>query len=84
MSKFYRTSNYKERRAFDSFEEHLQWVKNATPVNLQESEEQREKRKAKARKDYRYFVGEYFPHYATAECSDFQVRLANLILKYPI
>ncbi|MEO1254634.1 MAG: hypothetical protein AAFY41_07095 [Bacteroidota bacterium] len=84
MSKFYtKSTNYKDRKAFDSFEDHLKWVRNATPINVKESEEDREKRKRKARKDYRYFVSEFFPHYATAKCATFQVVLANLVLKYP-
>lgn len=76
-------STWRERRQFDSFEEHLQWVRNSTQVDVKETEEDRDKRKRRARKDYNYFVRTYFPHYASVDCADFHIRAANIILKYP-
>ena len=42
-----------------------------------------EARKRQAKKDYRFFVDTYFPHYATEPCADFHLEAARLLLKDP-
>lgn len=46
-----------------------------------DSPEQKAIRIAKAKKDVRYFVQEYLPHYATSESADFQIEWANMVGK---
>lgn len=73
-----------EQLSWERFNKHLAQVMSATRYDVQESEDDREQRRAKARKDYKYFVRHYFPHYATADCAWFHVRAAKLILKYKL
>jgi hypothetical protein len=76
----------KSRQADDltkRFLEKLGDVQRAAQVDHGETDEQKQARINRAKKDYRYFVKTYFPHYATEECADFHVKEANAILKDP-
>lgn len=44
-----------------------------------ESESDKNKRLARLKKDVKYFVEYYLPHYATAESADFQLKLAKQV-----
>jgi hypothetical protein len=46
-----------------------------------ETPEEQKANIARAKKDVKYCVERYFPHYATAECADFQIYWANKVLK---
>jgi hypothetical protein len=48
-----------------------------------ETPEERKQNIARAKKDIKYCVERYFPHYATAECAPFQIYWANKVLKDP-
>lgn len=63
------------------WQDRVAWVRSAK-FSQNESKEEREARKARARKDYNYFVQEYCPHIARSKNAWFHTRAANLILKY--
>lgn len=42
----------------------------------------REERKARARRDFAYFAQTYFPHICTSPCAAFHIEAANYILKH--
>jgi hypothetical protein len=46
-----------------------------------ETPEEQKENIARAKKDVKYCVERYFPHYATAECADFHIEWANKVLK---
>lgn len=59
----------------------ITWIKSEQFI-LQDSPELTSKRKARARKDYGYFVTEYFPHLAKKKSSNFQIKAAMMLLKF--
>ena len=74
----------KDRRTLEEFEEHCAWVAQATPAKVRETDEERSARIDKARREFRFFVSYYFPHYAGSESPDFHVKAANVIRKHPV
>lgn len=48
-----------------------------------ESDQERKANIERAKKDIKYCVERYFPHYATAECADFQIEWANMVKRDP-
>jgi hypothetical protein len=71
-----------EKRSLQDWQEHCQRVLAATKITAGESEADRDARKKKAVKDYRFFVNYYFPHYAKCECAPFHIDLANKVRKH--
>ena len=69
---------------FKEWQEHCRNIQEKTTVNFSETPAQKQQRIARARKDYRFFVDHYFPHYATAPCADFHVKAANMVLANPV
>ncbi|WP_282635705.1 hypothetical protein [Sphingobacterium thalpophilum] len=63
------------------WQDRIAWIRTAT-FSKEESREQRESRKARARRDYNYFVSEYFPHIARSGNARFHMLAANMILKF--
>jgi len=63
------------------WQDRIAWIRTAN-FSKEESREQKEARKARARKDYNYFVNEYFPHIARSSNAKFHTYAANLMLKY--
>ena len=57
----------------------LEIVKNSNEVNPFESKDEKEKRIERAKNDVVYMVKTYLPHYAIAECADFQIDAAKEI-----
>lgn len=55
----------------------------APEFQLECNAEDKEKRIARARKDYIYFVETYFPHLARSKCGRFQVDAARYIKAHP-
>ena len=48
-------------------------------ININETKTEQAARIAKAKKDVKFCVEYYFPHYATSECADFHVKWANRV-----
>lgn len=63
------------------WQDRIAWVRTAS-FSKEESREQKEARKARARKDYNYFVTEYYPHIARSGNARFHTLAANMMLKY--
>jgi hypothetical protein len=53
-------------------------------VDPNETPEQKKTRLKLFAKDYSAMVNYYFPHYATSECADFHVELADMVAKDPL
>ena len=76
----------KERKdAIERFHEVSQWINNATAHSLSlESEDDKEKRRKRARKDFSFFVEHYMSHYAKSKPAWFHLKAAEIILKHKI
>lgn len=62
------------------WQDRIAWIRTANFTNT-ETKEAREARKIRARKDYNFFVQEYFPHIARSKNAKFHTYAANLVLK---
>jgi phage terminase large subunit-like protein len=62
-----------------AWQKHCTAIQNSTAISLTETTEEQQIRIDRARKDYRFFVEYYFPHYATAKVPDFHVELARMV-----
>jgi predicted phage terminase large subunit-like protein len=69
--------------AYKRWKEHCKNVQTATTININETAEDQTRRINRAKKDYAYYVQEYFPHYATDPCADFHIREANKVKSDP-
>lgn len=68
----------------ERYQKHLELI-SSTGYKYLKPETDAERREAieRAKKDVKYCVERYFPHYATAECADFQIKWAKKVLKDP-
>lgn len=65
------------------FNEISDWIRNATEHSAAlETESDKDKRRAKARKDFSFFVEHYMPHYAKSKSAWFHLKAAKTILKH--
>lgn len=73
----------KRSKEYQRWSERLQHRRNKRQAKgmLNDSPIETEKRKAKARADYRFFARTYFPEVARCECGDFQIEAARYILE---
>ncbi len=71
--------NNSELKALREFESHCKAIEQATELVANESDKDVEARIKRARKEYKFFVEYYFPHYAKSECADFQLEAADKI-----
>ena len=62
----------------------LEIAKTANSVNPFEGKEEQQARIARAKVDVAYMVKTYLPHYATAECADFQIKFAEMVAADPL
>lgn len=62
------------------WQDRIAWIRTAN-FSTTETKEAREARKIRARKDYNFFVQEYFPHIARSKNAKFHTYAANLVLK---
>lgn len=53
-------------------------------VNPSETRSEKDKRIDRAKKEYKFMVEYYFPHYATSESAPFQIEFANMVAKNPL
>lgn len=82
-------SKHKERRSYENFLKHLDFVKESTLAGMDAFEvgENKAKRIEKLCANYNEFFQYYFPHYCTdeqgtfSECADFHVEFANMVKK---
>jgi hypothetical protein len=71
----------KQNKKFLEWKEWCKVVQSATTINIKESEAEKQKRIKRGKKDIKFVVSYYFPHYATDEMGDFQVDACNTIKK---
>lgn len=64
------------------WQDRIAWIRSAS-FSKQETREEKEARITRARKDYDYFVREYFPHLARKPNGKFQIQAANYLLSNP-
>lgn len=67
----------------ERYREKLRLAASSGHVNVDETEDERLARIAKAKKDVRFCVKYYFPHYATVESADFHIKFANKVRRDP-
>lgn len=72
-----------DKIALERYRKKLQLIRDAGVANAFESEGDKDERIKRAKKDVKFLVSYYFPHYATAECADFQIKSAKDTLKNP-
>lgn len=76
-------SNRQRAELRQRWHERVAWIQSAADAPEQESAEERQRRIARAKKDYAYFVSYYFPHLATAPTAPFQIDAARYIRDTP-
>lgn len=72
-----------DKIALERYRKKLQLIRDAGVANAFESEGDKDERIKRAKKDVKFLVSYYFPHYATAECANFQIKSAKDTLKNP-
>lgn len=73
----------KDKIALEKYRKKLQFASTSGDINPFETNEDVKARIERAKKDVRFLVQYYFPHYATSESADFQIKSAKDTLKNP-
>ncbi|TLP81366.1 hypothetical protein [Maribacter sp. ACAM166] len=75
--------NKADKAALEKYREKLKFVRSSgASINPNETADQKKARIHRAKKDVRFCVQYYFPHYATSESAEFQIQSANYTLKH--
>lgn len=69
----------KDKKAVLTQEEQLRWIADFTKSGGDNTPEARDARIERAKKGIKFCVEYYFPHYATCECADFQIEMAEAV-----
>jgi phage terminase large subunit-like protein len=72
-----------DKQAAERYREKLRIVREGTVVNPFETKQEQQERIANAKANVEFMVKTYLKHYATAECADFQITLANYVKLNP-
>ena len=73
-----------DKISLERYKKKLQLARSSgANVNVFETKDEKKARILRAKKDIRFCVEYYFPHYATAPCADFQIEFANMVKKNP-
>ena len=70
-----------EKQARDQYLEKVKFARAGSSVNPFETPEEQRRAIERAKKDVEFMVRRYLPHYATSQCADFQIRLANRVAR---
>lgn len=73
-----------DQEKVDAYLKRLELARNATSVDAFESLTDKMNRIQRAKWDIKYVVETYFPHYAEAECADFQIEFAEMVADNPL
>lgn len=68
-----------DKQLIKDFKAHCAYVREATSGGFEPGEKAKQERIERAKKDVKFMVEHYFPHYATAECADFHIYFANKV-----
>lgn len=74
---------YADKEIRDRYLAKIRLIKEGSVLDPFETEKDQAARIARAKKDIRFCVGYYFPHYATSESADFQIKAANRVARNP-
>lgn len=72
-----------DKIAIERYHEKLRLARSSGHVKVDETEAERALRIAKAKKDVKFCVEYYFPHYATVESADFHIKFAHMVRRDP-
>lgn len=70
-----------DKSALERYKKRLEFARSSGGVNPYETEKEKQERIARAKKDWRFLVQYYFPHYATSDSADFQIKGAEMTAK---
>lgn len=70
-----------DRKALEAYRKKLSFAKSAGGVNPFETAAEKKARIERAKKDLRFCVEYYFPHYATDPCADFHIKAGKYVLQ---
>lgn len=70
-----------DKEAKERYLAKLRLIKEGAAANPFETDNDRRLRIERAKRDVKFFVEYYLSHYASAECADFQIKLANKVAK---
>ena len=73
-----------DQQRVDEYLKKLEIVRNSNEVNPFETKAERLARILQAQNDVVFMVRTYLPHYATAQCADFQVEFAQMVKNDPL
>lgn len=74
----------KDKEKLESYLKKLEIARSSTAVDAFETQADKMNRIRRAREDVRYMVETYLPHYAEAECADFQLEFARMVAADPL
>lgn len=74
----------RDKQAKKEWDLKIKFIRDNTGINPFETKEDQTKRIARAKKDYKFFVSYYLPHYATSETPDKHVKFANRVKRMKI
>jgi len=66
-----------DKIALEKYHKKLDFARSVGGVNPFETDHEKKQRIERAKKNIKFCVEYYFPHYATAECADFQILYAQ-------
>lgn len=69
----------KQNEALKRYLTNLEFIRETGEVSADNSLEAKQIRIAKAKRDVKFMVEYYFPHYATSECADFHIEFAEIV-----
>jgi predicted phage terminase large subunit-like protein len=73
-----------DKKKAEAYLKKLEIAKTANSVNPFESNAEKQARINRAKNDVEYMVKTYLPHYATADCADFQIEFAEMVEADPL
>ena len=65
------------------YRDKLNLIREGSIVNFSETNQEKEERINRLKKDWKAMVEYYFPHYATSECADFHIQFAKMVERDP-
>ncbi|MCT4580829.1 MAG: hypothetical protein N4A35_05370 [Flavobacteriales bacterium] len=74
-------ANVNRNKALKRYLANLEFIRETGDVNADNSLSARTQRIERAKRDVKYMVEYYFPHYATSECADFHIEFAEMVKK---
>lgn len=72
-----------DKKALEAYRKRLAFAKSSGGVDPYETKDEMKERINRAKKDVKFLVEYYFPHYATSECADFHIKAAKYVQTDP-